>query len=128
MHRPSIPQPIHVLKIIPVLSTQSDFTVALTTIDRSTITRLKRYFGVFAALGAYCRKHLASGAIVAVSITLCLPCLTARRTALWLISIALRLEKLLFLSAESKCSPTIGTLDRLVLKNHWMTSSLLYFS
>jgi hypothetical protein len=34
------------------------------------------------------------------------------------------LEELLVLSAEGKGSPAIGTLDRLVLKTHWMASSL----
>jgi len=43
----------------PALSTQSDLIVAISTIDRPAVGRLKRHFGVFAALGAYGRKHLA---------------------------------------------------------------------
>jgi hypothetical protein len=34
----------------------------------------------------------------------------------------------LFPSAETKGGSTIGTLDRLVLKTHWVTSSLLNLS
>ena len=130
MHRPGIPQPMHVLEVTPGLSTQSHFTVAIATIDRSTIPRLKRYFSIFAALGACCREHLASEpvAVATISVSLCLPCLAAWGTALGLISVALRLKKVLFLSAESEGSPTIGTLDRLVLKTHWMTSFLPNFS
>ena len=109
----------------PALSTQSDFTIALATIDRPAIGRLKRHFGVFAALGAYGRKHLAWETVVVTTIIpLCLPCLAARGTALWLISIALGLKELLVLSGEAEVSPTIGTLDGFVLKTHWMTSFL----
>ena len=69
MHRLSVPQPMYVLKVTLALSTQSDFTVAIATIDRSTIARLKRYFGVFAALCACCVKHLATGSIAAVPVS-----------------------------------------------------------
>jgi hypothetical protein len=108
----------------PALSTQSDFTVAIATIDRPAIDRLKRHFGVFAALGAYDRKHLAWGPVVVTttSIPLCLPCLTAWWTALGLISIALRLKELLFLSIKSEGNSTIGALKFLVLKVQRMTS------
>ena len=108
----------------PALSTQSDFTVALATIDRPAVGRLKRHFGVSAALGAYGRKHLAREpiAVTTISVPLCLPCLSAWGTALGLISIALGLKELLFPGGEAEVSPTIGTLDRFVLKTHWMTS------
>jgi hypothetical protein len=61
------------------LSTQSDFIVAIATIDWLAIGRLKRHFGVFAALGAYGSKHLAREpvAVTTISIPLCLPCLSA---------------------------------------------------
>jgi len=74
-------------------------------------------------------KHLPLGTLAVVSAigTLRFVGSTARGTALWLISKAFRLEKLLFPGAESECSPTIGTLDRLALKTHWMASSLLNF-
>jgi hypothetical protein len=111
----------------PVLSTQSDFTVAIATVDRPAIGGRKGHFGVFAALGAYGRKHLAWRPLVVTttSMPLCLSCLSARRTALGLISIALGLKELLFLSSEAEVSPTISTLDCFVLKTHWMTSSLI---
>ncbi len=53
---------------------------------------------------------------------------TACGTTLRLIGKTFRLEELLFPSAEGEGSSTIGTLDRLVLKTHWMTSSLRNFS
>jgi hypothetical protein len=51
------------------LSTQSDLIVAIATIDWPAAGRLKRYFGVFAALGAYDRKHLAWETVVATAIS-----------------------------------------------------------
>ena len=117
IHGPGIPGPCMSM-VKPALSTQSDFTVAIATIDRPAIDRLKRHFGVFAALGAYGRKHLAWEPVV----------VTTTSIPLWLISIALGLKELLFLSAEGEVSPTIGTLDRFVLKTHWMTSFLKNFS
>ena len=93
------------------LSAQSNFAVAITTVNRPITARFKGYFCVLAALCAYRRIHLASGPIATVSITLCLPCLAALRTALGLINVALGLEKLLLLSAEGEGSPTIGTLE-----------------
>jgi hypothetical protein len=112
--------------IKPALSTQSDFTVAIATIDRPAVGRLKRHFGVSAAVGAYGGKHLARApvAVTTISVPLCLPCLSAWGTALGLISIALGLKELLFPSGEAEVSSTIGTLDRFVLKTHWMTSFL----
>jgi len=110
---------------ILALSARSDFSVTLAAIHRSTFTGLERYFGFLTALGAYGREHLALGPVAAIPVTLCFPVFAALGTALGLISIAFRLEELLFLSAESEGSPTIGTLELLVLKAHWMTSSLL---
>ena len=129
MHGPRIPGPCMSM-VKPALSTQSDFTVALATIDRPAVGRLKRDLGVFAALGAYGRKHLAREpiAVTTISVPLCLPCLSARRTALGLISIALGLEELLVLSREAEVGATIGTPDGFVLKTHWMTSFLKYSS
>ncbi len=51
-------------------------------------------------------------------------CRAAFRAALRPVGVAFGLEKLLVFSAESKGCSAIGTLDRLVLKNNWMTSSL----
>ena len=115
----------------PALSTQSDFTVTIATIDWPASGRRKRHFGLFAALGACGRKHLAWEPPVAAtttSIPLCLSCLSARRTALGLISIALGLKELLVLSGEAEVRPTIGTLERFVFKTHWMTSFFKNFS
>ena len=113
----------------PALSTQSDFTVAISTIDRPAIGRLKRHFGVLAALGAYGRKHLAWEPVaVTTIIPLCFPCLSAWGTALGLISIAFGLKELLVLSGEAEVSPAIGTLERFVLKTHWMTSFLKFLA
>jgi len=52
------------------------------------------------------------------------PGFAACGTALGLIGIALGLEELLFLSVEGELGSTIGALELLVLKTHWMTSSL----
>jgi hypothetical protein len=110
----------------PALSTRSDFTVAIAAIDRPATSRLKRHLGVVPALGACGSKRLTwePVAVATTSVPLCLPCLSAWGTSLGLISIALGLIELLFLSSEAEVSPTIGTLDRFVLKTHWMTSFL----
>ena len=109
----------------PVLPAWPDFAVAIATINRPIATRFKGDFGFLAALCAGRGKHLAlPPPVAAAPITLRLPCLAARGTALWLVDIAPGLEKLLLLSAEGEGSHTIGTLERLVLETHWMTSSL----
>ena len=110
------------------LPARSDFSIAIATVYWPVTARLKGYFGVFAALCADYGEHLAGGSIAAVSVAWCFSCLTARGAALGLIGIAPGLEKLLFLSAERKCRTAVGTLEGFVLKTHWMTSSLLYFS
>jgi len=118
---------MYVLTAKPALSTQSDLIVAIATIYRSTFAGLERHFGVFATLSAYCGEHLPPRpvAVATISVTLCLPCLAAWETALRLVSVALGREEFLFLSAESEGSPTVGALDRFVLKTQRMTSSLL---
>jgi len=119
------------------LTAYSDFTVAITAIHRSALTGFKRYFSFLATLGAHCREHLASGgiavaiitiAIVAVSVLSCFPSLTAIGTAFGFVGIASRLKLSLFLSAKGKSITAIGTFDGLVLKTHWMTSSLNYLA
>ena len=121
---------MYALKLKPALSANFDFTVAIATVHRSTTAGFKGYLGIFATLGAYCREHLALGSVTRATIlmALCFPCLSTRRAALGLIGVASGLEKLLLLSAEGKGSPAIETLDRLVLKTHWMPSSLKDFS
>ena len=53
---------------------------------------------------------------------------SALRTTLGLVGQTFRRKKLLFPSTKSECRSTIGTLNRLVLKTHWMTSFLLNLS
>jgi len=68
---------------------------------------------------------------VAIAATVRTPCFVgsaAWGTTLRLIGKAFSLKELLFPSSEGEVSPTIGTLDWLVLKTHWMTSSLTNFS
>jgi hypothetical protein len=110
-----------------------DFVVAITAIHRSTLTGLERYFSVLATIRAHCREHLASRsvtiaiisiAVATVSVLACFPCLAAFGATLGLVSITSRLELFLFLSAEGETSPAVGTVECLVLKTHWMTSSL----
>ena len=118
---------MYALKAEPALLAGSGFTVTIATVYWLVPARFKRYLGILAALGTFYREHLPLGSVTraTVSITLCFSCLAARGAAPGLIGIAFRLEKLLLLSAEGKGSPAIGTLDRLVLKTHWMTSFLL---
>jgi hypothetical protein len=66
IHGPSIPGPC-MFMVKPALSTLSDFTVTIATIDWPAIGRLKRHLGVFAALGAYGRKHLAREPVAATT-------------------------------------------------------------
>ncbi len=118
IHGPIILSPCMSWNQPPVLPARSDFAVAITTVNRLITAWFKRYFGVFAALGACYGKHLAWGSITATSVALWLPCLTAWRTALRLISIAFGLEELLFLSTECESSTTVGALECLLFKAH----------
>jgi hypothetical protein len=99
-----------------------DFTVAIATVNRSVPTRFEWYFGILATIGTNRGKHLALGpkaiAIVSVSISLWLPCLTAFGTALGLVNITLGFVKLLIFSAVRESNATIGTLEFFVLKTH----------
>ena len=49
---------------------ESDFAVAIATIHRPITARFKGYFGILAALGTCYGKHLASGSVATVSVTL----------------------------------------------------------
>ena len=113
------------------LYAQPYFAVAITAIHWSALTGLERYFSFLATLRAYCREHLASRpvaiitiAVATVSVLACFPCLTAFGAALRLVSIASRLEMFLFLNAKGESSPAVVTFECLILKTHWMTSSL----
>ncbi len=57
-------------EVSPALSVQSDFAVAIATVNRFITAGFEGYLGVFAALGACHGKHLASGPVAAVSVTL----------------------------------------------------------
>jgi hypothetical protein len=74
------------------------------------------------------RLPLGTVAVISTAGTLRFFGSTARGATLRLIGKAFGLEELLFPSAESEGSSTIGTLDRLVLETHWMTSYLWNFS
>ena len=104
---------MYILKVKLALSVLSDFIVALAAIHRSTFSGLERYFGLLATLGACCGEHLTSGsvAVAATSVTLCLPGFAAGGATLWLVSVAFRLEELLFLSGEGKGSSAVGALE-----------------
>ncbi len=83
---------------------------AIAAINRPVSARFKGDFSSFAAFGASSREHLASAAI-ALATLFRLPCLTAIRTALGLIGIALGMEELLLFSAEREGSTAIGALE-----------------
>ena len=110
------------------LSYRSDFAIAIAAVNRPITAGLERYFSFLATLGTDYGKHLAGSPITAAPETLAFPCLTARRTAFGLVGVSSGLKKLLLFRAVDKGLATIGTLDRLVLKTHWTTSSLWYFS
>jgi len=50
-----------------MLAARSDLIVAVAAIYRSAFTRLKRYFSVFATLGAYCGKHFTAWPVAATA-------------------------------------------------------------
>jgi len=76
--RTGYPRPAYI-RVKPVLSSRSDFFVAIAAIDWPAVGRLERHFGVVPALGACGGKHLAWGpvAVTTASVPLCLPCLSA---------------------------------------------------
>ena len=107
------------------LSGGSSLTETIAAVDGFITAGLEGDFGGFTALGTGSGEHLAFAAESA-AVTFGLPCLTAFGTALWLIGVAFGLEEFLIFSAERKGSATIGTRKGLILKTHWMTSSLNY--
>jgi hypothetical protein len=115
------------LKFRLALPAQFDFAVAVATIYWPALTGLERYLGFLTTLGTCYREHLTPGpvAVAIIPVTLCFPGFTAGGAALGLVGIALGLEELLLFSAEGKVGSTIGTVELLVLKTHWMTSSPL---
>ena len=102
---------MYVIKSKIALLTLFGFIEALAAINRSAFAWFKGYFGLFTTLGTYYGEHSALGSVAIISVTRFLPGLTACGAALGLVSIAFGLEELLFLSAESEVSPTVGTLE-----------------
>ena len=128
-------QPMCVPQTKSRLPVCSYFAVAIAAIHWSALTGLEGDSSCLAAISAYSREHFTSGciAIIAMSIAvavksilLCFPCLTAFGATLWLVRVASRLELLLFLNVKGKTFRAIETFECLVLKTHWMTSSLGY--
>jgi hypothetical protein len=111
-----------------VLSGRSDFSVAITTVHRPVTSRFERNLGILTTLGTCCGEHLAGSPVTTTSLSLCFPCLSTAGAAFRLIGVTFGLEEFLLFSAESEIFSTIGTLKRLVLKIHWMTSSHIYSS
>jgi hypothetical protein len=105
-----------------ILPARFDLTIAIAAVNRPVTARLKGDFGFLTTLSTNYGEHLARLTAVALR----LACLAALGAALRLVGIASGLEKLLLISAESEDLPTIGTCKRLILKTHWMTSSLFY--
>ena len=86
-----------------LLSGHSDFTVARAAIYRSALAWLKWYLGVLTTFGANRGEHLACRTVVvALALTLCSPRFAALGASLGLVCIALGLEELLLLGAESE--------------------------
>ena len=110
-----------------LLSISPDFGEALAAIYRSAFTGLKRYFCFLATLGTNRGVHLARFPAAGAH-SLGFPCLPTGRAPLGFVGVAFRPEKFLVFSAEVERGAAIGTLDRLILKTHRMTSSLTYFS
>jgi len=83
-----------------LLAVRPDFTETFAAIYRAAFAGLEGDFGVFAALGASSRVHLARLAVGAIA--LCFPGLAAGGTTLGLVGIALGLEELLLGAAKGK--------------------------
>jgi hypothetical protein len=110
---------------------QSDPVVAIAAIDWSAFSRLEGDFGFLATLSAHCGEHLAprpvatATATATIAISLRLPCFTAGWATLGLVGVAFSGKEFLLFDTEGEGSPAVRTLKRLLLKAHWMTSSLL---
>jgi hypothetical protein len=108
-----------------LLAGWSDLVVAIAAVNWSAFTRLKRDFGLFAALSADNREHLAQGPCGAIGAqTLRSSGIAAGRAPLRLISVAFSLEKCLFFRGEIKSSAAFNTPELFFFERHQMTSSL----
>jgi hypothetical protein len=111
-------------EIFYILVVLSVFVVAIAAVYGSVAAGFKRNFSFFTAFGTYDRIHLTSCTAVTASVLTGFPCLATRRAALGFVFKTFGLVKFLFLSGECEGRTAICTLDGLVLKSHWMTSSI----
>ena len=90
-------------KFKPALFADSDFTLAITTVQRFVSAGFKRHLGIFAALGTFYRGHLPLDPVTrtTVFITLWFPYLTTGGTALRFVGEVFASEELLLRS--DKC-------------------------
>ncbi len=107
--------------------------VAIAAINGSVFTGFKGNFRIRAALSANYGEHLpgrpvsvSAAAAAAVAISLLLPGPATLLTAPGLILKTTRCVKLLLTGCKCEILSTISTLERFILKTHWMTSSLKY--
>lgn len=108
------------------LAALSDLGVATAAVDRPVPSRFEGHLSFATTLGTDCGEHLAPWSVAAASRALCFPCFTAGRAALGFVGIASGCVELLLSRSEDKRRSTIGTLERLVRKAHWMTSFLFH--
>ena len=106
----------------------SALVVAAAAIHRPTFSRLEGYLRLSATLSTYRGEHLAIGpTTTAIATTGTLP--SSRLTAGWasfgLVGVPLFGEELLLFGAEGNTCAAIGTLQRLVIKGHEMTASII---
>jgi len=104
-----------------MLSSRSNFVIALTAVHGSAFAGFEWYFSVLATFRANYGIHLAWGSIATiatVSVTLGLSRLPACRTALGVVSVAFGCEKLLLLNTEAEISSTVGALESFFFKAH----------
>jgi hypothetical protein len=122
--------PFFACKFGVVLFVQFYLVVAVAAVNWPVFTGLEGYFSFLAALGAHYGVHLPRGP-VAVStifaIALGFPGSTAIGTTFRLVLEATRSIEFLLSGGEGELASTVSTLELLVLKAHWMTSSLKYW-
>ena len=112
-------------------------TIAVAAVDRSTLAWFEWYGSRFTTSSANSREHLAAGciaeaagavaafvAVAAVAGAFCFPCLAAFGAAFRFVGITSRTELFLLLNAERKGIVAVVASEGLVLKTHWMASSL----
>jgi len=99
-----------------------DAAVAIATVNRFVLARLKGYLCLFAALGARRGEHLALVAAGPTAVAVRLPGLPAVRASLWFIGEPFGCVELLLSGAECEILVAISAVDRFVCETHVMTS------